>query len=124
MIQQEGECALFQPSDHRMAIVSRETDELVGDVKIMFRETTITLGYTISYHHHRKGYAFEILSALVPALHEHFPEHEVICLVEPENEASVALLQKLEFDYMGYAPAISSKVFGKWAHPDESGGLE
>lgn len=123
MIRQEENCTLFQASDHRIAIVSNETDELVGDIKIMFQDTTITLGYTISYHHHRKGYAFEILSALVLALHQHFLKHEVICLVEPENTASTALLQKLEFEYLGYAPAITSKVYGKWAHPDENEGL-
>ena len=97
-----------------LAIALRESDELVGEIKIFLEDPTITLGYTVSYRHHRKGYAFEMLSAVIAALHERYPCREVICLVEPENTASIALLQKLGFADLGYAERITSQVYGLW----------
>ena len=58
--------------------ITLKTDELIGDVAIYFKKETITLGYTISYKHHRKGYAFEILSALVKSLHYKYLEYEIV----------------------------------------------
>ena len=46
-----------------LAIALKETDELVGEVVVMPQDGTISLGYTVSYLHHRKGYAFEALTA-------------------------------------------------------------
>lgn len=119
MVRQDLDCTLFQPTDHRVAIVDRETGDLVGDIMLFFKERTISLGYTISYRYHRQGYALEILSALIPALHEQFPDHEIIALVDPENKASIGLLKKLDFEDLGYAAPISSQVFAKWPIPEE-----
>lgn len=58
--------------------ITLKTGELIGDVAIYFKKETITLGYTISYKHHRKGYAFEILSALVKSLHCKYLEYEIV----------------------------------------------
>ena len=79
--------------------------------------TKISLGYTFSYHHHRKGYAFESLTALINLLHERYTEWNFICYTEPENEASMALLKKLGYKDMGYIPSTASQVFGKWTTP-------
>ena len=46
-----------------LAAALKETDEMVGEIVVMPNEGTIGLGYTFSYRHHRKGYAFEALSA-------------------------------------------------------------
>jgi len=37
--------------------------------------------------------------------------------VDPENMPSIGLLQKLGFEDLGYAPKITSQVFGMWAKP-------
>lgn len=97
-----------------VAVARKETNEMVGEIVVMPEEGTISLGYTFSYRHHRKGYAFESLSALISILHERCPDREFICFTEPENEASMALLRKLGYKDMGYLESVKSEVFGRW----------
>ena len=52
-------------SPFMVAVAFKETDEMVGEIVVMPNDGTISLGYTFSYKHHRKGYAFEALSALI-----------------------------------------------------------
>ena len=96
------------------AVALKETDEMVGEIVVMPKDGTISLGYTFSYKHHRKGYAFEALTALINMLHERYPEWDFISFTEPENEPSMALLKKLGYKDMGYVPSMESQVFGKW----------
>lgn len=97
-----------------VAAALKDTDELVGEIVVMPNEGTISLGYTFSYQHHRKGYAFEALSALIDMLHERHPEWDFISFTDPENLPSMALLKKLGYRDMGYIPPVESQVFGKW----------
>lgn len=99
------------------AVALKDTDEMVGEIVVMPEDGTISLGYTFSYKHHRKGYAFEALTALINMLHERYPEWDFISFTEPENEPSMALLKKLGYKDMGYLPAMESQVFGKWTTP-------
>ena len=46
-----------------------------------------------------------------------YPEWDFISFTEPENEPSMALLQKLGYKDMGYIPAMESRAFGKWTTP-------
>ena len=96
------------------AVALKETDEMVGEIVVMPKDGTISLGYTFSYKHHRKGYAFEALTALINMLHKQYPEWDFISFTEPENEPSMALLKKLGYKDMGYVPSMESQVFGKW----------
>ena len=57
-----------------IAVALKETDEMVGEIVVMPNDGTISLGYTFSYKHHRKGYAYESLQALIDHLHEIFPQ--------------------------------------------------
>ena len=100
-----------------VAVALKDTDEMVGEIVVMPNDGTISLGYTFSYKHHRKGYAFESLSALINMLHEEYPEWDFISFTEPENEPSMALLKKLGYKDMGYIPSMESQVFGKWTTP-------
>ena len=97
-----------------VAVALKETDEMVGEIVVMPKDGTISLGYTFSYKHHRKGYAFEALTALINMLHERYPEWDFISFTEPENEPSMALLKKLGYKDMGYIPSMESQAFGKW----------
>ena len=72
------------------------------------------MGYTFSYKHHRKGYAFEALTALIDLLHEQYPEWDFICFTEKENIPSMNLLKKMGYTDMGYISKMDSQVFGKW----------
>lgn len=118
MIAEKADSGLFKAGKQQFAIALKEGGELIGDVTLFLENPTITLGYTISYKHHRRGYAFEILSALTQRLHESYPERELICLVETENLPSIGLLKKLGFEYLGYAAQIESQIYGKWALPE------
>jgi len=100
-----------------VAVARKETDEMVGEIVVMPNDGTISLGYTFSYKHHRKGYAFEALTALVNLLHAQYPKWDFISFTEPENEPSMALLKKLGYKDMGYIPSMTSQVFGKWTTP-------
>lgn len=97
-----------------VAVALKETDKMVGEIVVMPEDGTISLGYTFHYAHHRKGYAFEALTALIHTLHELYPSWDFICFTEPQNEPSVALLKKLGYKDLGYLPAMESQVFGKW----------
>ena len=104
-------------SPFMVAVAFKETDEMVGEIVVMPNDGTISLGYTFSYKHHRKGYAFEALSALINMLHEQYPEWDFISFTEPENKPSMALLKKLGYKDMGYIPSMTSQVFGRWTTP-------
>ena len=104
-------------SPFMVAVAFKETDEMVGEIVVMPNDGTISLGYTFSYRHHRKGYAFEALTALVNLLHEQYPQWDFISFTEPENEPSMALLKKLGYKDMGYIASMDSQVFGKWTTP-------
>ena len=97
-----------------VVVALKDTDEMVGEIVVMPKDGTISLGYTFSYKHHRKGYAFEALTALINMLHKQYPEWDFISFTEPENEPSMALLKKLGYKDMGYVPSMESQVFGKW----------
>lgn len=96
------------------AVALKDTDEMVGEIVVMPADGTISLGYTFSYKHHRKGYAFEALTALINKLHERYPDWDFISFTDPENGPSMALLEKLGYKNMGYVPSKESQVFGKW----------
>lgn len=97
-----------------IALSLKDSDEMIGEIVVMPRGETISIGYTISYKYHRMGYAFESLSFLIALLHEKFPNFEFISFTDIKNEASKNLLKKLGYDDMGYYREIDSQMFGKW----------
>ena len=100
-----------------VAVALKDTDEMVGEIVVMPSDGTISIGYTFSYKHHRRGYAFEALTALIDLLHERYSEWDFISFTEPQNEPSMALLKKLGYKDMGFIPSMESRVFGKWTTP-------
>ena len=97
-----------------VAVALKDTNEMIGEIVVMPNDGAITLGYTFSYKYHRKGFAFEALSAFIEMLHEKYPDWEFICFTDTENLASMTLLKKLGYKDLGYAEKITSQVFGKW----------
>lgn len=104
-------------SPFMVAVALKESNEMIGEIVVMPNDGTISLGYTFSYKHHRKGYAFEALSALVELLHTRYPDWDFICFTEKENIASMNLLKKLGYQDLGYIEKMESQVFGKWLTP-------
>lgn len=97
-----------------LAVALKDSDEMVGEIVVMPNDGCISLGYTFSYKHHRKGYAFEALSLLIEKLHAAYLDWEFISFTEPENKASMALLEKLGYTHLGYSKNLDSEVYGKW----------
>ena len=86
---------------------------LVGDLSYFYTEEDrcVTLGITIAPEHQRKGYAREVLSAVVKAIREQYPELDIVALIDPENKASIALFEGLGFERECYAEKIQSYVY-------------
>lgn len=97
-----------------IAVALKNTDQLIGEIVVQPHNRTIVLGYTFTYKLHRRGYAYEALSALIALLHESFPECDFVCMTDPENTPSMALLQKLGYDDLGYIESEGARAFGKW----------
>jgi len=97
----------------QLAIARREDDLLVGEVTIFTDTPSILMGYTISCKHHRKGYAYEMLSAIIGELRNAYPDKDFLCLVQPENIASMGLLRKLGFTETGFDPEEQAVIFRK-----------
>lgn len=95
----------------QIALAAKETDQLIGDIFIAKKGHTITLGFTTSPPHQRKGYMLEALTAFIPYLQKRFPSSEIICLVHPGNHASEQLLKKLHFIKEEYIESFNSDVF-------------
>ncbi len=93
--------------------ISLLDNHLIGDLSVFVNsaQKCITIGYTISYQHMRQGYAFEMLTSVLCYLKVHYPQHEIVALVEPENYASIHLLEKLKFKHDVYSPQINSHVY-------------
>ena len=118
LIQRRREDLLSVDAPCLMAVALKDTDEMVGEIVVMPNDGTISLGYTFSYKHHRKGYAFEALTALTDLLHAQHPQWDFICFTDPENVASMELLKKLGYRDMGYLSHMKSRAFGKWTTPE------
>lgn len=114
LIDRHKEDAISGEKSFLAAIALKSTDELIGEIVVIPNDHTFSLGYTVSYKHHRKGYAFEALHALIQRLHEQYPDWEFISFTHPENIASMNLLKKLGYKPLGYVPSIQSQAFGKW----------
>lgn len=95
----------------QVAIGLKTSYELIGDMFIAFKDNTITLGYTISTKYQRNGYAYEMLKEVIDYIFDNFENYEIVCLVHPNNEPSINLLEKLNFKNEGYVKVIDSIVF-------------
>lgn len=105
---------LTDEANSLVAVALQKTKEMIGEILVMPNDGCFTLGYTFSYKHHRKGYAFEALFALTELLHERYPEMEFISFTDPENIPSRKLLEKLGYTDLGYVEKVTSNVYGKW----------
>ena len=91
----------------------RAGEVLVGDLSYFYNEEDrcVTLGITVAQEHQRKGYAREILSAVVDAVRETYPALDIVALIDRENEASIALFEGLGFERECWAEKIQSYVY-------------
>lgn len=80
----------------QLAVVNKQTGDLLGDLYLKLEKNTCWIGYTIAPQFARKGYVSEIVAELVHQLS--FDGIRIFKAgVEAENIASIALLHKLGF---------------------------
>lgn len=103
---------LSDREEQRYGISSPE-GKLLGDLAYFYTEADrcITLGITVAPEHQRKGYAFELLAAVIGAVQKAHPNLDIVALIDRENAASIALFEKLGFSRECYAENIGSYVY-------------
>lgn len=113
-IQKYKEDAFLSTKDEQhFAVCEMTEDALVGELAYFYIEADkcITLGITISYRHHKKGYAFEILAEVIRQIKEKYPALDIVGLIEKDNVKSRKLFEKLGFEQECYAESIASYVY-------------
>ncbi len=83
----------------QVAVCLKDSGVMVGDVGLHFLEDTaqMEIGYTISPHHQRKGYATEAVRVILDYLFATLGKHRITASLDPRNAASAAVLEKLGF---------------------------
>lgn len=82
-------------------VLEQTSGEVIGRAGISWREDTETaeLGYVIAKPFQRKGYAYEVCSAILEYAAKELVMEEVSAYIKEENEPSKALCRKLGFAY-------------------------
>ena len=114
LVKSHGSDVLGTEENCLVAVKLKATGEMVGEIIVMPNDDCFSLGYTFSYRHHRRGYAFEALSVLIDHLHAMKPDWEFVSFTDPDNVPSRMLLMKLGYENLGYSQKVESQVFGKW----------
>lgn len=109
--QHRQDAFLSRKPEQHYAVCTRE-GSLVGDMAYFHTEkdNCVTLGITIAPAYQRRGYACEILSAVIAAVQARHPAMDIVALIDRENEPSLSLFEKLGFFRECYAESISSYV--------------
>lgn len=83
----------------------KETGRLIGRAGLEHRELNgeweLELGYAIAPQFQRQGYATEICEGIMRYAWENLDYERINCLIEPENQPSIAFAEKLGFTYVG-----------------------
>jgi RimJ/RimL family protein N-acetyltransferase len=98
IIQVMGRDEPFVPGEwSQVAVELRETGELVGDLGFRITEDGKQgeVGYTLAREHWRKGYATEAVSRLLDHAFGVLGLHRVYAIVDQENAASAAVLERI-----------------------------
>jgi RimJ/RimL family protein N-acetyltransferase len=83
---------------YQFAILEKETELMIGDLGIHFiDEWQFEIGCTLDKIHQRKGYAIEALLVIMDKLFRDFNKHRAIASIDPRNQASIALVERLGF---------------------------
>jgi RimJ/RimL family protein N-acetyltransferase len=92
------------------AVVEKASDAVIGDVGFGFYAPTgePELGYTLAAAAWGRGYALEAARACVDAAFEHLPQRRLVAKIEPGNERSLRLAERL-----GMRPVETVDVDGR-----------
>lgn len=99
---------------YQLAIVLEEPNELIGDLGLHFMENeAVEIGCTIAKEHQGKSYATEALNRAIEYLFTDMKKQRIIGSVDPQNKASIAMLEKLGFQLTAHHKK-SFQLRGEW----------
>ena len=84
----------------QFVMIKQDNDELIGDVGVHFLDSggfQVELGCTLDQKHMGKGYATEALGGVINFLFECQNKHRIIASIDPRNEKSIQLFERLGF---------------------------
>ena len=84
----------------RFGIELKESGEIIGLIdlyNINLKSKKLKLGYWVGKAYRRKGYATEAIEKIIEYAFENYEVDEIIATTLISNEASIKLLEKLEF---------------------------
>ena len=84
----------------QLVIVAKEDSAVIGDIGVHFIDSDgaqCEIGCTLSSTHYDKGYATEALRSVITYLFGKLGKHRITASVDPRNEASIRLMERLGF---------------------------
>lgn len=94
-----GEKLPGTPNTWLQLAICLKDGRLIGDIGVHFLEDgfQVEIGYTLSPTHQGNGYAYEAVKAVINYLFMILLKHRVVASVDPDNQKSSRLLEKLNF---------------------------
>ncbi|WP_054957322.1 GNAT family N-acetyltransferase [Paenibacillus dakarensis] len=89
-------------TDFEIAVVLKETNQLIGGCGIYLAEKNAEMGYCFNSEYWGKGYASEASRALLKLAFETFNIHRVYATCRPENIGSAKVLRKVGMKMEGH----------------------
>jgi RimJ/RimL family protein N-acetyltransferase len=100
----------------QLAVCVKDENKLIGDIGIHFLEDDeqTEIGYTLNPDFQGVGYAKEAVTAVIRYLFKVLGKHRIIASVDPDNEKSIKLLDKIGMRREAYF-VKSIKINGIWS---------
>ncbi len=112
---EQYEAILLQPlkleNGMQLAIISKESQQIIGDLFLCKKNQTLTIGYTIHPTYANQGYVSEIVQSLVELLERQYPDCEIVAMTDKDNFASKKVLLKNNFEYETFIQEYDSELF-------------
>lgn len=84
----------------QLAIIDKSTDDIIGDIYLKKENNDYWIGYTVCKSKAKQGYAYECVQAVMWWLEQQGAQR-IMAAVLKGNLASIELLKKLQFSYIG-----------------------
>lgn len=98
----------------QFGIYSCESNQLIGDCGFCLQKNhQAEIGYTISPSFQKNGYGIEAVQGVIYFLHSQFDVTKIVASCDPQNTASISLLEKLGCVRDGFYPK-SLEIRGEW----------
>jgi len=84
----------------QLVLIRKDNNELIGDFGIHFHaedNSQVELGITLSSQHQQKGFATEVLQAVISFLFSDCEKQRITASIDPRNTASIRLFERLGF---------------------------